>query len=135
MSISDRDLLSSVIGGACCCCCWSLLCFRRLRKEGVRVGGLVPGGGKGFLKSKSVLLNELDRCRGLLLLVVFVDCVVGLGGFDVVTESLLVNADLGGFLLLPGVSAAATGADDTSELEVRHRLGNVDEKLGRCMIL
>ena len=59
MSISDRDLLSSVIGGACCCC--SLLCFRRLRKEGVRVGGLVPDGGKGFLKSKSVLLNELDR--------------------------------------------------------------------------
>ena len=130
MSISDRDLLSSVIGGACCCC--SLLCFRRLRKEGVRIGGLVPGGGKGFLKSKSVLLNELDRCRGLLLLhVVFADCVVGLGGFDVVTDSRLVNADLGGFLLLPGVS----GTDDTSELEVRHRLGNVDEKLGRCMIL
>ena len=128
MSISDRDLLSSVIGGACCCC--SLLCFRRLRKEGVRVGGLVPNGGKGFLKSKSVLLNELDRCRGLLL-VVFADCVVGLGGFDVVTDSRLVNADLGGFLLLPGVS----GTDDTPELEVRHRLGNVDEKLGRCMIL
>ena len=66
----------------------------------------------------------------------FVDCVVGLGGFDVVTDSRLVNADLGGFLLLPGVSAAAAaGEDDASELEVRHRLGNVDEKLGRCMIL
>ena len=80
----------------------------------------------------------------------------GRGGLDVVTEKRRVSdvpeaaADFGGFLLLlpafvwtapvtcllPDDDGVAACLDEpTSPLDRRHRLGRVDEKLGRCIFL
>ena len=46
-------------------------------------------------------------------------------------ENLLVNDDLGGFL--DDVEEVVEEADDKSLLDSFHRLGNVAEKLGKCI--